>query len=174
MDIKPPIPWVVKNEYCVDLEAVCRIVQVYRLRERFSKLFIVVYKDLGEGPNGRVCRENISGGYDVLKTISTTVSTGLHRKSIIKLRGAVYTIPVRYLTTVITLAPNNQDAFVLQCALLFCPLDELCKRRMTLYDHSRIQLHIKLLADLLYPLGFVLSAAIGEQDKRDPLVFQEV
>lgn len=44
---------------------------------------------------------------------------------------------------------------------------------MTLYDHGRVQLDVKLLADLRYSLCFVLSAAVGEQDKWDPLVFQE-
>lgn len=57
---------------------------------------------------------------------------------------------------------NNHDRFVLE-------MIHIGKRRMALDEHGRVERDVELAAQVGDALGFMLAAAIGEQDKRDAL-----
>ena len=75
--------------------------------------------------------------------------------------------------TAIAITAHYQHALVFQRTRLVRPFDQLCKRRVALDNVCRVQWHVQLLADLCDAFGLVFTAAIGEEDEGNALLFQK-
>lgn len=75
--------------------------------------------------------------------------------------------------TAIAITAHYQHALVFQRTSLVRTFDQLCKRGVTLDDVCRVQGYVQLLANLCDAFRLVFTAAVGEEDEWNALLFQK-
>ena len=81
--------------------------------------------------------------------------------------GRANILLLRYFPAHIAISSHDKDTLILQGFLAIVAVDQLGKGCMALYKEVRVQWHIKALTELRDTIGFMLAAAVGEEDEGD-------
>lgn len=72
---------------------------------------------------------------------------------------------LRYFTTLVSLASEDQYTFILQTLLLAVTFHQGRKRSVALYKHASVERHVQLTTKMLNSCGLVRASSIREQDE---------
>ena len=67
--IQGPVPWIIEDEYGINFEGFGRVVVVDWTGEGPMGLIVIGREYLIEGPDGRICHDDVAGSDDVLKAV---------------------------------------------------------------------------------------------------------